>query len=169
MTRVFRQRGFTLIELIVTISIVGILLALAAPSFGEASLGSKLAATANRLLSSATLARSEAIKRNASITMCASSDGLNCAGSGGWEVGWIVKNGSTVLQYEPAAAAGLKITEAGGAVTVNFPATVLDTAGAIFNFTICRYSPSVGSQERVLKLDAARRAFVQKTTAGACV
>ena len=80
-------RGFTLIELVVTLTVAAILLAIAVPSFYDATLGSKLASYANNFVASVSLARSEAIKRNAAVTLCASSDGASCA-SGGWEQGF---------------------------------------------------------------------------------
>ena len=50
-------------------------------------------ASANDLLASVQLARSEAIKRNVAVTLCASADGTTCAGGGGWEQGWVVREG----------------------------------------------------------------------------
>jgi type IV fimbrial biogenesis protein FimT len=78
-------RGFTLIELMVTISIMAILLMIAVPSFQNATLGSKLSSFANGLVASAHLARSEAIKRNADVTLCVSNSDGTDGGSGGWE------------------------------------------------------------------------------------
>ena len=75
-------RGFTLIELLITIAILGILLGIAAPSFNEAILSNRLAGYANTFVAGASVARSEAIKRNFSITMCRSADGATCATSG---------------------------------------------------------------------------------------
>lgn len=162
-----RIRGFTLIELMVTIAMVAILMALAAPSFSEATLGSKLAANANRLSASATLARSEAIKRNSTITMCVSTDGLTCAGSGGWEQGWIVLTGTTVLHYEQAAPAGLTITDTTAtAVSLSFPSTGAGATTA--EFRVCRLTPEVGAQERVVTVTATGRTSVKKTTTGTC-
>ena len=65
-----------------TILIVAVLATLAVPSFRDASLGSRLAATANSLHGSIQVARSEAIKANAPVTLCASADGLTCAHRG---------------------------------------------------------------------------------------
>ncbi len=84
-------KGFTLVELMVTVAVLVILLMIAVPSLNDATLGKQLGSYANNLAASAYLARSEAIKRNAPITLCASSDGTNCATSGGWQQGWIVR------------------------------------------------------------------------------
>jgi type IV fimbrial biogenesis protein FimT len=75
------QRGFTLVELMLAIAIFAILLAIAVPSFRDASLGSRLSSIANNMIASAQLARSEAIKRNAVITLCASSNGTRAGSS----------------------------------------------------------------------------------------
>lgn len=161
-------RGFTLIELLIVIAITAILLGLAAPSFSDASLSGKLSANANRLSASAMLARSEAIKRNVTITMCVSTDSATCAGSSAWEQGWIVVNLSTatVLQVEPAAPAGLKITDAAAATTLTFPSTGAGTTNAVFK--VCRLTPSLGTQERSVTVSATGRTTVTKTTLGTC-
>ena len=84
-------KGFTLIELMVTVAVLMTLLMVAVPSLDDNTLGKKLSSYANNLAASAYFARSEAIKRNALITLCVSSDGTSCAASGGWQQGWIVR------------------------------------------------------------------------------
>jgi len=85
-----KQTGFTLIELMVTLAMVGILLAVGAPSIKNFVKGDRLTATSNDLLSALHVARSEAIKNNASVTVCESADGANCTATGEWRNGWIV-------------------------------------------------------------------------------
>jgi type IV fimbrial biogenesis protein FimT len=157
-------RGFTLIELMVTISVMAILLMIAVPSFQDATLGSKLGSYANNLVAGAHLARSEAIKRNRAVTLCVSSNGTDCA-TGGWEQGWIVRaTDGTVIQRQQALPAGLKIT--GGANSLVFqPSGVGATAAT---FTVCRATPTVGAQERVVEITATGRPGVKKTTTGSC-
>lgn len=84
-------RGFTLIELMVAIMVLSILLGIAVPSFRDAALGSRLTGYANDLVAGVQIARSEAIKRNAVVSLCPSSDGDTCAPPGTpWDRGWIV-------------------------------------------------------------------------------
>jgi type IV fimbrial biogenesis protein FimT len=67
-----RQHGFTVVELLVTIAIVGILAAVAAPSFMRVVNTNRLAAQSNELLSAIQYARSEAVRTNARVTFCGS-------------------------------------------------------------------------------------------------
>lgn len=160
------QGGFTLVELMVTIAVMAILLMIAVPSFIDATLGSKLGAYANNMAASAHLARSEAIKRNAVVTLCVSTDGTTCA-TGGWEQGWIVRAADgTVVQRQQALPTGFKATESGSATSIAFQPSGVGSAAAVL--TICRATPSVGSQERVVTISATGRPTVTKTTAGAC-
>ncbi|WP_239142605.1 GspH/FimT family pseudopilin [Variovorax sp. WS11] len=161
-----RSRGFTLIELMVTITVLAILLVVAVPSFDGVRLSSRLTSYATDLMASSQLARTEAIKRNAPVTLCVSSNGTGCATSGGWESGWIVLSGTTVIQRQPAATAGYKLTEAGGAISLTFDSTGIGSTQA--SVTICRASPSVGGQERLVKISATGRASITRTTLGTC-
>lgn len=160
--------GFTAVELMVTLAIVGILLPIAVPSLSDATLGSQLSSNANRLAASATLARSEAIKRNASVVVCMSADGASCASSGGWEQGWVMLRGATVLSREQAANTGFELNVSpASATSITFDATGVGSTQA--TFTVCRGSPNVGTRERVVTVSATGRATVAKTSSGTCV
>jgi prepilin-type N-terminal cleavage/methylation domain-containing protein len=84
--------GFTLLELITTIAVSSILMLVAVPSFNS-TLRTNCAVTgANSLLTKLTLARSEAIKRSQSVSMCKSNDGATCVRGGpvDWSQGFIM-------------------------------------------------------------------------------
>lgn len=156
-------RGFTAIELMVTVAVAAILLGVAVPSFKNIMLSTTLTSYANSMLAGAVHARGEAIKRNAVVTMCVSTDGANC-GTGGWEQGWIVLAGTTVIHAQPAASSGFRIT--GSVDSVDFQPTEVGTTPA--TITICREMPSIGEQERVVSISATARASVTKTTNASC-
>lgn len=85
-----RQRGFTLVELVVTISLVAILTTLAIPSFSEVLRQWRRDSATRELSTTIQLARSEAIKTSRQIVVCPSADGASCADSTEWNAGWIV-------------------------------------------------------------------------------
>lgn len=77
------NKGFTLIELLVTLVIMTIIMAIGVPSFQTTISNSRLTTAINELSTSMNLARSEAIKRNRSVTI-RKKDNVN------WESGWII-------------------------------------------------------------------------------
>ena len=152
-------------ELLITLAVLAVLMVVGVPSFKNASLGSRLSAAANDLLASVQLARSEAIKRNVTVTLCASADGATCAASGGWEQGWIIVAAGAVIQVQQGLPDDYLLTQSGGTVPLSFQPIGMGATGA--TFTVCRDDPD-GSQERVLTVTAAGSAFVTRTTTGSC-
>lgn len=65
-----RARGFTLVELMVTVAVAAILVAIAIPSFKNITLSNRLSTTANEVVTAINAARMEAIKRNAPVQVC---------------------------------------------------------------------------------------------------
>jgi type IV fimbrial biogenesis protein FimT len=161
-----RQRGMTLVELMFTVFIAAVLAMLAVPSFRDASLGSRLSATANSLHGSIQIARSEAIKANAPITLCTSADGTECADAGDWDQGWIVLNGDgDVLHSEPAQRNNFKVIESNGLFEIDFQPIGIGATAA--RFTVCREDP-VGNQEREVTVTATGSAHVATKEQGEC-
>ena len=158
--------GFSLVELIVAIAIFGILSAIAIPSFNETILSFKLRSYANELVGHANLARGEAIKINAPVTICVSTNGTSCSTAASWEDGWIVLSGTNVIQRQGAAATGYKITEFAGLKSLIFQPTGI--GATLAQFTICKATPAAGSQERVVRISATGRPSVSKTSNGSC-
>lgn len=87
-----RSSGVTLIELMVTLSILAILMALAVPSYQGLIASSRLSSASADFSTTLAQARQSAIKSGHRITVCKSADGAACAESGNWEQGWILFN-----------------------------------------------------------------------------
>ena len=89
------QAGFSLVELVVTMSIAAILMVIAIPSFQWLLNSSRLTAPANEMVASMQVARMEAIRRNSRAVLCRSDNAdagaaATCSAAGGTWPGWIV-------------------------------------------------------------------------------
>lgn len=87
-THGFRANGLTLVELMVTVAIMAIFLAIGVPGLRQFMVKDSQASVANDLLTILNYARGEAIKQSTPMTLCPSSDGTSC--TGGWSSGWIM-------------------------------------------------------------------------------
>lgn len=85
-----KQSGFTLLELMVVVTIVGIIAALAYPSFQGTIQLNRVQSQTSKLISALSLARSEAVKTNQRTVICKSANQTSCTNSGEWEQGWII-------------------------------------------------------------------------------
>ena len=114
---VSRMSGFSLMELMTTLVVAGVLLAVAVPSFNQMMVNSRITTQANDFVGAINFARSEAIKRNTSLTLCraAAANSNDCApAAGNWQH-WIV------IPVTPANAQVVRrgvVNEFSGAVAV---------------------------------------------------
>jgi type IV fimbrial biogenesis protein FimT len=85
-----RDSGYTLVEVLVAMTVVSILAAIAIPSFKYVTTSNRITTQVNRLLGDMQFARAEAIKEGQYVTVCVSSNGTSCTGTTNWHNGWIV-------------------------------------------------------------------------------
>jgi len=110
------QVGFTLVELMITVVIVAILMAFAAPGFRDLLERNRLQSTSSNVYASLMFARSEALKRNQWVVICKRNAGGTACDTGTvdgkWEEGWLVFAGGTpavpneILNVREALSAG---------------------------------------------------------------
>lgn len=129
-----RERGFTLLELLITLVIAAIILTQGVPSFATMIKNNRLITQTNNLVADLNLARSEAITRGIPVIVCRTADpnvANECGGT--WTSGWLVyvdDDGDST--FTPATDTLLRVGyPAGGSVTVAANATA--TPDVIFN------------------------------------
>lgn len=131
-----KARGFTLLELLVSITIAAILVAIAVPSFRTTIQKHRLRSATDNLQAAIDYARSEAVLRSAYVSVCASADSATCAGTKTYETGWIVYAhpvATTAAQdvYSTDSKLGMTLLRAGQALTL-VSARALDTGVVTF-------------------------------------
>ena len=124
--------GFTITELMLTLAVTAVILTVGVPSFQGLMERNQLTANINQFIASLSFARSEAIKRNLPVALCASSNGINCSG-GGFEAGWIVyvninsdgnrDDDEEILWVSEALPANLTLRGNNGCCSTNIPYT----------------------------------------------
>lgn len=91
------QHGITLLEMVVTMSIISILVGVGIPSFRYVTTANRVSSEINALLGDLQFARAEAIKEGQEVSVCASNDGQTCLGTGTWTGGWLVFSDSGAI------------------------------------------------------------------------
>lgn len=166
-----RMLGFTLVELMITIFVAAILVALALPSFRETIIRTKVTTSTNSLMVAISLARSEAAKRGVPVAVIANA-GTSSWGSTGWYVqassldsstppNTVFTGGATfkIRTFGPFDA-NYNVTSAATTTTCSGACTsdgqiVFDATGALIGATqvdlnVCRPDKKASEQNRIV-------------------
>ncbi len=85
-----KSKGFTLIELMITLAIAAIVMTIGVPAFQDMIRNNRAIAQTNDFISALNFARSESIKRGQRVVLCKSSGGAACTTDGNWDQGWMI-------------------------------------------------------------------------------
>ena len=135
-------KAFTLVELMVTLAVFGIIVVMGVPSLTAYTRSNRIVTETNSFVGSINFARSEAVKRRGNVSLCQSSDGATCTDSG-WQAGWIVFVNTD--NDDPAQVDdGEEILRIYGAITNNSTLAASDTFSTSLTYNAKGYASALG-------------------------
>jgi type IV fimbrial biogenesis protein FimT len=164
--RTSHAKGFTLVELMITIFVAAILLVLAAPNFRDVIMNNRVTSATTALVTDLQLARSEAVHRGTLVAVVSDS------GTGDWSSGWKVKadtgfaaNGTTfatvlrtnagvstadgyAVRTKVTTASGSGITPTDDKIIFNAQGNLVPKAGS-YDINVCRPDSKPASSKRI--------------------
>ncbi len=112
------QRGFTLLELMFGLAVAAIIVTVGVPSFSSFMQNTRATTYTNDLVLALNLARGEATRRGAQVTVCSSTNATTCNGTADWSTGWIVRTAAgEVLRSWNARAGGANVVVGQSSIT----------------------------------------------------
>lgn len=159
------QRGFTLLEAMVTVAILAILVGIGVPSFRATMERNRVTTIANDFLYHLQLTRSEAVKRNQSMVLCSSINGTNCSEDTDWALGWLITDvgGTTPIRVAGALPTGM-VTPSPDVAEVRFNAVGTIAVGTIDGGTSMKFTVTVGTETRYVCLRISGAAQVSSSS-----
>ncbi len=152
MTARQQNHGFTLVEMMATLIISAILLAMAVPSFRTFIVDQRVKGATLELMGALRFARSEAVKRNAAVSVVAAD--------GGWSAGWEVRDGDGAARSGKTLSGGsVGVNEAGGQTSLAFNGQGRLAANAFF--TLCSAGNAEPARRRLLRITSSGMPDVQ--------
>lgn len=164
-----RTQGFSLIELIMAITILATFLSIALPGFQRFVVSNRLTVQINELVGDLSLARNEASTRGRNVSVCIAANSTSCATSGtDWAAGhliWVDTNGNgsldpgnnEIIKYVAPLEGGVSLTTAGPTVTFRHGGGL--TTASTLTFTLCSPGTTTG---RTLTLPFTGRATAKR-------
>jgi type IV fimbrial biogenesis protein FimT len=146
--------GFTLIELMIVVTVLIILAAVAVPSLNKIIANQRIKSASYELLASLMITRSEAIKRNNNVTITSAS--------GGWQEGWTISAADGTVIKEHSALRNIVVSDAPTSLTYRRTGRLTATAAPSFQFDI---NPEDTNFIRCISIELSG---LPKTAKGAC-
>ena len=163
------QAGFTIIEVMITVTILAIVMVIGAPAMRDFMVRNRITGQSSDLASDLQLARSEANRRGQRVVVCQTDSTYAACGTGGWTAGWILfidansnaalDTGEEVIRVHQALPTDLTVAVSPSATKVTYRPTGMSDAAR--TFTICQ-TKYIG---RVLSISVTGRTTVAPTAA----
>ncbi len=154
-SRLKRTEGFSLVEMLTTMSILAILLVIASPGLASLTSANALASAQSELAAAMMMARGEAMKRGLPVGLTAAAPVAGTEFTGGWTIfvdsnaNGILDAGEQIVRQQAAYRTNVRISTTGGATTVTFNARGFLVPSSLVTFTLCSAQATRGYQLRV--------------------
>jgi len=162
-----RVEGFSLVEMLTTVSILVILLAIASPGLASLISANSLSSAQGELAAAMMLARGEALRRGAQVGLIATNPAPGAEFNGGWTV-FVDANGNgaldageVIVRVQPAFRADMRVTSSGGQTVLAFNGRGFLTPAAMVTVAVCS---TLAPKSYRVRLEPVGLADVSETT-----